>query len=157
MGESMNFGVIPRYADMMEQALQVDVHLHDWARANAHSSRLLERLRTNEELRNDLRGAEVISFQVPIGVIVEPLKTYEFGEPGECGGDDNQECLREAFETYRSDTDAIIAEIVSLRSPTDALIRAQDVYQIKVRETQASGSFEPPRPTREGSAHFTSR
>lgn len=39
-------------------------------------------------------------------------------------------------------TDGIIAEIVSLRRPSDALIRMQDTWQIKVKETKASGSFE---------------
>jgi hypothetical protein len=142
LGESMNFGMISRYAEMLEQDLGVRVELHDWARANDHSSSLLERLRTNEQLRQDLREAEVVTFQIPIRVIVEPFKTFEFGDPGECGGDDNQDCLRDAFETYMADTDEIIAEIVSLRSPSDAVIRAQDVYQIKVRETQETGSFE---------------
>jgi hypothetical protein len=142
LGESMNFGMISRYKEMLEQDLGVSVELHDWALANDHSSSLLERLRTNEQLRQDLREAEVVTFQIPIRVIVQPFKTFEFGDPGECGGDDNQDCLRDAFEAYKADTDQIIAEIVSLRSPSDAVIRAQDVYQIKVRETQETGSFE---------------
>ena len=65
-----------------------------------------------------------------------------YGSPGARGGADNQDCLREALETYKADTDAIIAEIVSLRSPTEALIRTQDVYQFKVRESKANGTFE---------------
>jgi hypothetical protein len=142
LGESMNFSMIFRYAEMLEQDLGVSVGLHNWAREADHSSRLLERLRTDEQLRQDLREAEVVTFQIPIRVIVEPLLTFELGDPGECGGDDNQDCLRDAFETYMADTDEIIAEIVSLRSPSDAVIRAQDVYQIKVRETQGTGSFE---------------
>jgi hypothetical protein len=142
LGESMSFDMISRYAKILERDLGVSVELHDWARANDHSSSLLERLRTNERLRQALREAEVVTFQIPIGVIVGPFKTFEFGDPGECGGDDNQDCLRDAFETYMADTDEIIAEIVSLRNPSDAVIRAQDVYQIKVRETQETGSFE---------------
>jgi lysophospholipase L1-like esterase len=41
-----------------------------------------------------------------------------------------------------ADTDGIIAEIVALRSPSEALIRMQDTWQLKVRETQESGNFE---------------
>jgi hypothetical protein len=41
-----------------------------------------------------------------------------------------------------SDADGIIAEIVSLRSPSEALIRTMDTWQLKVRETQQTGSFD---------------
>jgi hypothetical protein len=44
---------------------------------------------------------------------------YERGDPGACSGADNQDCLREAFATCMADTDAIIAEIVSLCSPSE--------------------------------------
>jgi hypothetical protein len=142
LGDSVTFGMIPRYAEMLEQDLGVKIEIHDHSRADDHSSRLLERLRTDELLRQDLREAEVITFEIPWHVIAVPWQTFEFGASGACGGVDNQDCLRGAFETYMADTDEIIAEIVSLRSPSEALIRTQDTYQIKVRETQASGTFE---------------
>jgi hypothetical protein len=70
------------------------------------------------------------------------MRTFDLGDPGACGGADNQDCLQGDFATYMVDTDGIIAEIVSLRSPPEALIRMQDTWQIKVKETRASGSFE---------------
>lgn len=142
MGESITFGMTARYAEMLEQDLGVKIDLHDWQVPGDHSSSLLERLRTNEQLRRDLREAEVITFDIPLAVVAGPMQRFEFGDPGACGGVDNQDCLREAFATYMADTDGIIAEIVSLRSPSEALIRTQDTWQLKVRETQESGSFE---------------
>ena len=142
MGESITMGMVTRYAEILGQDLGVTIDFHDWQVPGEHSSRLLERLRTNEQLRSDLREAEVITFLIPLGVIGGPMQMYEFGEPGACGGADNQDCLREAFATYMADTDEIIAEIVALRSPTEALIRIQDTWQIKVRESQETGSFE---------------
>ena len=137
----MNYEMIRLYAEMLEEDLGVEIVLHDRALPGDHSSRLLERLRTDKALRQEIRDAEIITFQIPIAVVVGPFRTFEFEAPGACGGEDNQDCLREAFGAYMADTDEIIAEIVALRSPSEALIRAQDVYQIKVRETQESGTF----------------
>jgi hypothetical protein len=142
MGESITFGTVSRYAKILEQDLGVKIDLHDWQTPSEHSSNLLKKLRTNEILRRDIREAEVITFLIPLGAISGPMIRYERGDPGACGGADNQDCLREAFATYMADTDAILAEIVSLRSPSEALIRVQDTWQLKVRETKASGSFE---------------
>jgi len=41
---------------------------------------------------------------------------------------DNQDCLRQALQQFEADTDAIIAEIVSVCSPSDALIRTFDAH-----------------------------
>jgi hypothetical protein len=142
MGESITFETVSRYAEILEQDLGVQIDLHDWQAPSEHSSNLLKKLRRDELLRRDIREAEVITFLIPLGVIAGAMRTFELGEPGACGGIDNQDCLREAFATYMADTDAIMAEIVSLCSPSEALIRVQDTWQLKVRETQATGSFE---------------
>ena len=142
LGESITYGMVERYAEMLEEDLGVKIDLHDWQVPGEHSSSLLKKLRTNELLRRELQEAEVITFLIPLGVISGPMRTFGRGEPGACGGEDNQDCLRKAFATYMADTDGIIAEIVSLRSPSEALIRTQDTWQLKVRETQQTGSFE---------------
>lgn len=142
LGDSITFGLAHHYARMLEQDLGVKVEVHNWARGGDHSSRLLERLRTDPQLRRDLREAEIITFEIPWNVFEAPVMTFWFGPPGTCGGVDNQDCLREALETYMADTDEIIAEIVSLRSPSEALIRTQDTYQFQVRETKEDGIFE---------------
>lgn len=134
--------MIPRCAEMLEQDLGVKIEPHDWLLAGDHSSRLLERLRANSELRKDLREARVITFEIPWNAIESPWWTFESGSSGACGGVDNQDRLREAFETYVADRDEIIAEIVSLRGPSEALIRTQDTCQFQVREARASGTFE---------------
>jgi hypothetical protein len=59
------------------------------------------------------------------------------------GGTDNQECLRKALQLYQEYVDGIIAEIVWLRSPSDALIRTFDAHTYwPVAETKANGTFE---------------
>ena len=142
IGESITFDMTARYAEVLEQDLGVTINFHNWQIPSNHSSRFLEKLRTNEQLRRDLQEAEVITFLIPLAVIGDSMRTHALGEPGACGGVDNQDCLREGFATYMADTDEIIAEIVSLRNPAEALIRTQDIWQFKVRETQETGSFE---------------
>jgi hypothetical protein len=142
IGESITVGMTHRYAKILEQDLGVAIVLHDWQFPNAHSSNLLEKLRSNEQLRQDLQEAEVITLNIPLGVIASAMRTYAFGEPGDCGGVDNQDCIQEAFSIYMTDTEEIIAEIVSLRRPSEALIRIMDTWQLKVRETKETGSFE---------------
>ena len=142
MGDSLTFRLMPRYAAHLERDLGIKVIPHDWARGGHGSSYLLEDLRTDPELRRDIGEAEVVIFDIGFAVFETPANTYSFGSPGACGGTDNQDCLREALKVYKADTDAIIAEIVSLRSPSDALIRTMDTYQFEVREFKAAGAFE---------------
>lgn len=142
LGDSITWGFINRYAEMLEQDLGVKVNLHDWTEGGGHSSRLLERLRTDPGLRQALRDAEVITFEIPWNVVETPWQTFEGVVPGVCGGADNQDCLRTAFDTYKADTDAIIAEIVSLRSPSEALIRTMDTYQFWVSGSKEAGTFD---------------
>jgi hypothetical protein len=136
------FRLTPRYAAHLERDLGVKVKIHDWARIELGSSYLLEDLRTDPELRQDIREAEVMIFDIMPAVFANPANTYTFGSPGACGGTDNQDCLREALKVYKADTDAIIAEIVSLRSPSEALIRTMTIYQAMVKELKAAGAFE---------------
>ncbi len=142
MGDSLMFGLMPRYAAHLERDLGIKVIQHDRTLGGDHSSGLLNRLRTVPELRREIREAEVVIFDIPIAVFEIPAYTYAFGSPGDCGGTDNQDCLREALKVYKADTDAIIAEIVSLRSPSDALIRTMDTHQPMVEEWKAAGAFE---------------
>ena len=142
LGDSVTWGMVDQYAKVLEQDLGIKVEVHDWTVGSDHSSRLLERLRTNPELRQDLREADVITVEIPWNVVERPWKTFESESAEACGGADNQDCLRQAFGVYEADADAIIAEIVSLRSPSEALIRMQDTYQFRVRETKEAGTFE---------------
>jgi hypothetical protein len=134
MGDSLAFtpdretGVIFRYAEMLSGRFDADVDLRNHTEGAIHSSELLDRLRTNERLRSDLAEADVVTLDVPINVWVEPLLIWRDPDPAECGGEDNQQCLADALDLYRSDTDAIIDEITALCDPDEVLIRLYDNY-----------------------------
>ncbi|MFO7882036.1 MAG: SGNH/GDSL hydrolase family protein [Kosmotogaceae bacterium] len=132
IGDSVMWGFATRYLEALEEDLGIEIKINNWSIGGDHSSKLLQRLRTNPELRHDLSEADIIIFEIPWNVVEAPLKTLCGWTSRDCGGDDNQDCLREAFNTYKSDTDGIIAEIVSIRSPSEALIRTMDTYIFNV-------------------------
>jgi lysophospholipase L1-like esterase len=141
LGDSVTWGMPDRYAEMIEEDLGVTVVVHGKMVASDHSRRLLERLRTDTRLRQDLRQADVITLQIPFNILGAPIGFF-MGSPDACGGADNQDCLREALELFEADIEGIIAEIVSLRSPSEALIRTQDQYMFLVGEQKEAEVFE---------------
>jgi hypothetical protein len=142
LGDSFMWRLMPRYAAHLERDLGIEIIQHDRTWGGEHSSHLLNRLRTVPKLRRDIREAEVVIFNIGFAVFKTSGNIYVFRSPGACGGPDNQDCLREALKVYKADTDAIIAEIVSLRSPSEALIRTMTIYQPMVKELKAAGAFE---------------
>jgi hypothetical protein len=136
-------GLVYRMPKILEEDLGVKVKPHDVSKDGWNSEGMLRALRTDGKLRQDLRNADVITSIVPRWGLRVPIETYLMGPPGSCGGADNQDCLRQASKQFEADTDAIIAEIVSLRSPSDALIRTFDAHTYwPVAESKQKGVFE---------------
>ena len=142
MGDCLMPRIIPRYAAHLERDLGIKIKTHDWTRSELASGYMLEDLRTDPELRQDIGDAEVVIFDIGLEVFVNPANTYSFGSAGACGGTDNQDCLREALKSYKADTDAIFAELVSLRSPSEVLIRAMDIHEFTVQDWKEAGVFD---------------
>lgn len=150
MGDSAAFtppspdGLIYRYADMLADHFDAEVDLHNRAVGSLHSATMLEQLRTDEQLRAELAEADAVTTNIPINVWIEPLMTVggrDGRDPAECGGDDSQRCLRDALETYKADTDAIIDELVAICGD-DALIRLYDTYMIGTGYKLETGTLE---------------
>jgi hypothetical protein len=138
LGDSIGGSFASRYAKHIEADLGVEVTMHIWYRGQQSSSEMLSALRTNQELQSDLRESEVVTFRVTPH-LADETQAYR---DGTCGGTDNQDCLREALTLLEADTDAIIAEILSLRSTSDTIIRAMTVYNRRVNEWKEWGDFE---------------
>jgi hypothetical protein len=139
LGDSIASTFPRHYADHIEADLGVEVAVHYRNRASQGSTSMLRSLRDHEELRSDIREAEVLTFYVSVKHIQWPTTEYRAGT---CGGPDNQDCLREALALLKADTDAILAEILSLRSTDDTIIRAMTYYNPRVSAFSQDGSFE---------------
>jgi hypothetical protein len=132
MGDSITYGFLETppsgYAGYLEQDLGIKVRIHNLAKDGWSGDGMLDALRYNVKLRQAVCDAEVVIFEVPRRVFDSPGQAYFSGNPGACGGTDNQDCLRNALKLYQEYVDGIIAEIVSLRDPSDALIRTFDAH-----------------------------
>jgi lysophospholipase L1-like esterase len=142
LGDSITTGYPEMYKTLIEEDYDgaVSITIKDWHIGGQTSSQLLQNIKTNEKMREDIRNAELITIEIPWagcrGALALSLSSSS------CGGEDDQDCLRHCLATYESDTTAIYAELVNLRSPTDALIRAHDVYLFHTSTAQEVGAFD---------------
>lgn len=141
-------GVMWQYAERLAQHFGVEVDLRNRVVGGIASSELLERLRTDEGLRADLAVADVVTTDIPINVWVKPMQIvggWGGADPADCGGEDHEQCLKDALAQYEADTDAIIDELVAICSD-DVLIRLYDNFMLNTGyklETGTLGTINP--------------
>src|ERR671920_1931805 len=126
LGDSLAAGVgaregyVARYAAHIESDTGARVEVLNLGVSGQTSSELLYALRNDESMRRALSTAEVVTFNIGINDLGHAGETYESGV---CDGGDGQECLRAAVEKLEKNWEAIFAELLSLRSPEDTIIR----------------------------------
>lgn len=129
----------------LETDIGVELTSHDWINPDsaAHegtgerSTELLERLRTDANLRRDLQEAEVIIFDVPFGIINDLCP-----EPATITAEQQDRCFSEVVPQYQADVDGIFDELVGLREPSDAVIRVTDVWQFYWPTLHSVGDYD---------------
>jgi hypothetical protein len=148
MGDSVLLQAGPAIQHRFEDELGVSLTLHDWinpdlasyqargAPGGERSADLLARLRTDDQLRADVREAEVLVFDVPVGILNDecPDPTITAAEL--------EACFARVVPGYQADADAIVAELVALRDPADAIVRATDVWQFLWPTFHEAGTYE---------------
>jgi hypothetical protein len=150
LGDSVWLQAKPLLERRLEEELGVDIVVHDWINPDLESDQvggersgdLLVRLRTDEKLRQDLRDAEIIGFDVPTGVLLD----YCTSDPATAPRAETKACFDKGVAIYQQDAPAIIDELVALRSPEDAIIRATTVWQFYTPTFRAAGKYDLVRP-----------
>jgi lysophospholipase L1-like esterase len=142
LGDSLAVGIGARrgYVDRYASYLRIDtgarVNVLNLGQSGQTSAQLLQALRSDPSMRQAVGAAEVITFNIGINDLGHAGEAYENGT---CGGDNNQECLHMAVETFEENWDAVIAELLSLRSTDNIIIRTAGIgYTPRVDEV-----FEP--------------
>jgi lysophospholipase L1-like esterase len=113
-------GYVDRYAKYLEADNNAQVNVINLGRNGRTSTELLYALQNDSSWRQTIRAANVITFNIGINDLGHAGEAYENGT---CGGDDNQDCLREAVQALKDNWDAITAEILTLRSTSDTVVR----------------------------------
>jgi lysophospholipase L1-like esterase len=133
VGVGAHRGYVARYAAYIEADTGAQVDVVNLGQNGQTSSQLLHTLRNDPAMRQALSAAEVITFNIGINDLGHAGEAY--GNEA-CGG---SECLRAAVEAYKENWEAIIAELISLRSTENAIIRTAGIgYTPRVDE-----NFEP--------------
>jgi hypothetical protein len=149
MGDSVLLQPSGTLERRLEGELGVNLQLSNWinpdlskyASGGERSADLVARLRTDEELRQDLRDAEIIVFDVPVGILNDVCP----GEPGTLTVE-QASCFDEAAALYKPDAEAVFEELVALRDPADAMIRVTDVWQFFHPTFVEAGTYDVVRP-----------
>lgn len=114
-------GYVNRYAGYLESDTGIRVNVTNLGRNGQTSSELLLSLRKDTSSRQAVREADVLTVNIGINDLGQAAQSYK---DGTCGGADNQDCLHTAAKTVKGNWSAIIAELLSLRSTNDTIIRA---------------------------------
>jgi lysophospholipase L1-like esterase len=114
-------GYVDRYADYLEADTGVQVNVINLGQNGLTSPELLFALRSDPSWRRAVGEADILTVNIGINDLGHAAQAYENGT---CGGTDNQDCLRAAVQTVKGNWSAITAELLSLRSTSDTIIRA---------------------------------
>ena len=137
------------FAEYLEQDLGVDIRFQDLStHDNITLDRWVERIQGDEELRGAIGDAEVLTFDVQTwAYTTRPGALYQNGF---CGGDDGEDCLREALARLEADLRPFMDEIVRLADPSETLVYTFDLGTIfNYHVPQGVGGFTGPAFTEE--------
>ena len=84
-------------------------------------------------MQKELAEADVVLLEIPQGDTnpAFPTATGWHGmDPADCGGDDNQQCLRDYVTGNKASVEAILFALTAVCDPSETLIRALDVYML---------------------------
>jgi lysophospholipase L1-like esterase len=149
LGDSLAAGVIaqrgyvPRYAAYVNADTAKQIRVTNMGVSGWRSSDLLDALRNDANLRAAIQNAQVITFDIGGNDLLHANGLFL---EQSCGGSDNLECFRTSVAQFRSNWDAIIAEIVALQRPDTAVIRTMNIYNPFVIVQKAAGTFDVLRP-----------
>jgi hypothetical protein len=107
-----------QFAAHIEEEMGVTVVIHEQERWEPYE--ILENLRANEELRALVRNAEIITFDFNIEFLNAPGGLFSGMV---CGGDDNQDCMREALAEEKENFTAIMDLLSDLRAGKPVILR----------------------------------
>ncbi len=131
-------GYVPRYKDYTQADTGMSVSLTNLGQNGWTSADLLKALKTNRTFRNSVSRSQVVTWDIGGNDWLNVRDSYKAGT---CGGTDNQDCLRSAIGTFKVNWDAIMTEILSLRSTSNTAIRTMDLYNPYVNEDTAADTW----------------
>ena len=146
LGDSLAFGVLDtqgggyvhRYRDDIATDMGATVSLINLGVNGAHSGDLLNSLKNDPSFRNNVAASQVVTWDIGGDDI---LHAFNLFQNNQCGGVDNLDCVRSAVSSFMVNWDAIIRQILALRSTNNTIIRTMDIYNPFVGRLVLQGTF----------------
>lgn len=132
-------GYVWRYAAYLGADTGTSVSLTNLGRGGWKSADLLQALQNDPAMRQAVASAHVVTWNIGGNDL---LRAYGQFQRGTCGGANNTDCFRAAVDQFKSNWDAIVREILSLRRPENTILRTMDVYNPFVAEEKRTGTFD---------------
>lgn len=126
LGDSITYlgGFTTRYKNYVAYDLKNYANLVNKGVVGSTSTDLNQALINDQSLRNEITTANIVTLEIGINDFLYTRGTYQSGD---CGGSDNQDCLRTMVANFNSNWDSIITTIKSL-VPNNSAVRAADIY-----------------------------
>lgn len=144
MGDSLAAGVLVTqgYVVRYETALASDtgksVGITNLGKSGWTSTDLLNAIQNDPNFRNSISGAQVVTWDIGGDDLLHAMGLFI---QGQCGGADNQQCMRDAVTAFGPNWDAITQQILTLRNKNQTIVRTMDIYNPFAAQLIASGQF----------------
>src|SRR5580700_33785 len=131
-------GYVPRYATYVNTDTGSNVTTLNLGIPGWHSGDLLNALQNDPIVRNQVSGAEIVTWDIGGNDLANAHDSFV---QKTCGGVDNQDCLRTAVTTFQTNWHALIVQLLKLRVPSQTILRTMDIYNPYVAADTTSGMF----------------
>ena len=143
LGDSLAVGVfalrgyVPRYQEYIQNDTRSSVSLRNLAQNGWTSADLLTALQTDDNFRSSVRGSAVITWDIGGNDMRHVREAYKNGTCDDA-------CVAASVEAIKSNWNAIVVEILALRSetapPSRTIIRTMNLYNPYVNEDMLADS-----------------
>jgi lysophospholipase L1-like esterase len=144
VGVGVDHSYVQVYAGYIEEDLGVTVDVHNYATGSLRTvANWVQEVSRNENLRNDLQDAEIITLWLGSHDIIGAVGINN-GPCYQRAGEVDLDCLRETTDRMQEGYDKLLSEIVELASPAETLILISEIGIAPpwVRKWQEDGSFD---------------
>ena len=118
-------GYVPQYCAYAQTDTFNACILNNLGVSGWNSTQLLNAVRNDQNFRNSIANSAIVTWDIGGNDLTGPLNSFLFGN---CGGADNQNCLRAAVAQFKTNWNGIMAEIVGLRSTNNNVLRTMNIY-----------------------------
>ena len=142
-------GAIDAYTERLEEDLGAPVNVQLPAMGPCCIPSVIVHHLNSDRAESELARADVVIFESPnvelLNAVIVAAGLFE-RNPADCGGDDDQQCLRDALAGFKDSVETSFAILTETVDPSETLIRAVDAYPPLVKDQLAADTLQMTNP-----------